>query len=183
MPIRFTKGVAPVAMEIESRCYKLQLPNGRVVDILSEIIGEMSKWLQYASHSPERGGYVLGYQHRKTGNITLECLSPPQEKDICSRIRCSIQHFFHGKVLQKAQSKNSYYMGVWHTHPQLIPSPSSIDLQDWRESARCEKTGGDYIFFFIAGTQGFRVWVGNSSTHEIIEIHEIKRNGALYVKK
>lgn len=92
--MRFTKGVAPAAMEIESRCYKLQLPNGRVVDILSELIDEMSKWLQHDTHAPESGGYVIGYQNRKTGNITLEFITPPHEQDICSRIRCTIKDFF-----------------------------------------------------------------------------------------
>lgn len=169
-------------MEIEPRCYKLKLPNGRVVDILSEIVDEMSNWLQYDSKSPESGGYIVGYQHRKTGNITLEFITPPHEQDFRSRIRCTISDFFHGKVLQKAKLKNSYYMGVWHTHPQLIPAPSTIDLQDWEQSLRYEKSGGDYIFFLIAGVQGFRVWVGDYSNREIVEIHEIPRYGALYAK-
>lgn len=169
-------------MQIESRCYKLKLPNGRVVDILSELIDEMSKWLQYDTHAPESGGYILGYQRMKTGNITLEFITPPHKQDICSRIRCTIKDFFHGRVLRKAQLKSSYYMGVWHTHPQRFPTPSSIDYQDWEKSIRCERTGGDYIFFLIAGTEGFRVWVGDFSSREIIEIHEFQRRGALYVR-
>ncbi|WP_312199810.1 Mov34/MPN/PAD-1 family protein [Anaerospora hongkongensis] len=169
-------------MEIESRCYKLKLPNGRVVDILSELIDEMSKWLQHDIHASESGGYILGYQHRKTGNITLEFITIPQEQDICSRIRCTIKDFFHRKLLRKAQLNDSYYMGVWHTHPQQIPTPSNIDYRDWQESLRCERTGGDYIFFLIAGTQGFRVWVGDYSNHKIVELNESQKKGSLYMK-
>lgn len=169
-------------MQIESRCYKFKLPNGRVVDILSELIDEMSKWLQHNTHAPESGGYIIGYQNRKTGNITLESITPPHEQDTCSRIRCTIKDFFHRRILRKAQSKSSYYMGVWHTHPQRFPTPSSIDYRDWEQSIRYERTGGDYIFFLIAGTEGFRVWVGDFLSREIIEINEIQRMGALYLK-
>lgn len=159
------------------------LPNGKVVDILSEVIDELSKWLQSNSALPESGGYILGYQHRQTGNITLEFVTSPHRGDMRSRIRCVIKDIFHGEILRNAQLRNSYYMGVWHTHPQLSPKPSSIDLQDWEQSLRSEKTGSNYIFFLIAGIEDFIVWVGDYSNHKIAEIHEVERDGDLYVKK
>lgn len=170
-------------MEIESRCYKLKLPNGRVVDILSEIIDEISKWLQHNTDLPESGGYILGYQHRKTRNITLESITSPHRQDFRSRIRCTIRDIYHGRVLQNAKKENSYYMGVWHTHPQRFPYPSSIDIQDWMKSILYERTGAEYIFFLIAGTRQFKVWVGDYSTNEIIELYESEKDGVLYVKK
>lgn len=181
--IHFMRRIATVVMKIESRCYKLKLPNGKVVDILSEVIDEISKWLQCNSDLPESGGYILGYQHRQTGNITLELVTSPHNGDIRNRIRCIIKDVFHGKILRIAQLRNSYYMGVWHTHPQLSPTPSTIDLQDWEQSLRSEKTGSNYIFFLIAGIEYFKVWVGDYSNYKILEIHEVERNGALYVKK
>lgn len=181
--IRFTKGVAVAVMKIESRCYKLKLPNGKVVDILSEMINEISKWLQYDGDLPESGGYILGYQHKETGNISLELITTPHSQDIRSRLRCNIKDVFHGKALRKARLRSSFYMGVWHTHPQLSPTPSATDIQDWRHSIASERTGSNYIFFLIAGTGYFKVWIGDYSNFEIIELYEVQRNGDLYVKK
>ena len=63
-------------------------------------------------------------------------------------------------------------MGVWHTHPQRIPSPSSIDWADWTDSLKKEKTGCEYIFFIIVGVEEWRVWMGDLKNGIIIEIFE-----------
>lgn len=170
-------------MKIEPRCYKLNLPNGKVVDILAELIVEISRWMQFGCDLPESGGYILGYQHRISGNITLEFITTPQEQDIRSRIRCIIKDVFHGKALRSARLQKSFYMGVWHTHPEVFPLPSLIDINDWNQSLNCEITASDFIFFIIVGTEDFRVWIGDYHNHTIIEVYETERNGDLYVKK
>lgn len=69
-------------------------------------------------------------------------------------------------------------MGVWHTHPQTIPSPSTIDWDDWKETLKEDKT----VFFIIAGIECIRVWVGDFKTKHIIEIHECQKDGDVYKK-
>ena len=76
----------------------------------------------------------------------------------------------------------SYYMGVWHTHPQRIPEPSEVDWNDWYQTLREDKTGCNYIFFIIAGTHEARVWVGNFITMEILEIFECQKVEGIYKK-
>jgi integrative and conjugative element protein (TIGR02256 family) len=71
-------------------------------------------------------------------------------------------------------------MGVWHTHPQDIPMPSSIDWEDWKQTLDVDKTGSEYIFFIIAGTVGTRVWVGNKNENSITEIEECMKTDGLY---
>ena len=58
--------------------------------------------------------------------------------------------------------------------------PSSIDLEDWKQTLVVDKTGSEYIFFIIAGTVGTRVWVGNKIENSIIEIEECKKTDGLY---
>lgn len=53
------------------------LPNGKIVDILSPVLDEIKKWLQDDNKKPESGGYIVGYQHEGTGNISLETVSHP----------------------------------------------------------------------------------------------------------
>ena len=61
----------------ESKCVKINLPNGKVVDVLNTVLDEISKWIQDDNMKQESGGYIVGYQHRESGNITLESVSHP----------------------------------------------------------------------------------------------------------
>lgn len=173
-------------MEINNKkkCVKIQLPNGKVVDVLDSVIEEICKWIQDDDRKSESGGYIVGYQHEKTGNISLERASPPFEADEKSRVYFAIKDRRHHRFLQKASRKKSYYMGVWHTHPQADPYPSSIDWHDWRETLRLDKTGCQFIFFIIAGTKKWKLWIGNSLSGDITEGIECKKNSeGIYIEK
>ena len=160
-----------LAVEISNikKCVKIQLPNGNVVDVLDSVIEEICKWIQDDDTKLESGGYIVGYQHAKTGNISLEKASHPFDADEKSRISFAIRDRRHHIFLQRASMKRSYYMGVWHTHPQADPNPSSIDWTDWKESLRLDTTGCQYMFFIIAGTTKWKLWIGNRSSGEITE--------------
>ena len=54
---------------MKNRCVKVQLPNGKVADILSSVIDEMRTWIQDTEEKPESGGYIVGYQHKESENI------------------------------------------------------------------------------------------------------------------
>ena len=107
-------------MEIRpnSKCVKIGLPNGKVVDVLSPVLDEICKWIQDDCSKPESGGYIVGYQHEHTGNVSLEAVSHPYLMDIKNRVRFDIRDPRHQLFLNKAKRNKSYYLGVWHTHPQ-----------------------------------------------------------------
>lgn len=169
-------------IEISNKCIKLKLPNAKVVDILPEVFEEIKKWTQNDVNSPESGGFLVGYQHKGTGNVSLENATYPQPLDYRDRIRFEIRDPKHKFYLLKAQARKSYYMGVWHTHPQRIPEPSNIDWEDWYGTLEMDRTACEYVFFIIAGTEGIRVWVGDFKTKEIKEIIECQKEGDLYKK-
>ena len=169
-----------MAIKLNNGCVKMQLPNGKVVDILTSVLDERSIWLQNDNEKPESGGYIVGYQHQETGNIVLEAVSIPYGLDRKSRIRFDIKDPRHDLFLQRSQRKKSYYMGVWHTHPQDIPVPSSIDWEDWKQTLAVDKTGCDYIFFIIAGSSSTRVWVADKNKNIITELEECVKKDGLY---
>lgn len=160
----------------------MNLPNGKVVDILTPVSNEIKKWLQNDPLSAEAGGYIVGYQHKATGNISLEGVSYPFPQDKRTRLHFDMKDFHHKAYLLRSKINKSYYLGVWHTHPQDVPIPSSIDLNDWHRTLELDKSAADYMFFIIAGRQMARIWVGNQSTQEIIEIHETRHTDGLYQK-
>lgn len=162
----------------------MNLPNHKVVDILTPVFDEIYKWSQDSEEKPESGGYIVGYQHVKTGNISLEAVSHPYCMDVKNRVRFDIRDPRHKLFLKKAERKRSYYMGVWHTHPQRVPIPSSIDWNDWHKTLLLDKTASQYIFFVIAGMQEIRVWAGDYRTGEIIELAETAKNeDGIYFRK
>lgn len=160
----------------------MKLPNGKVVDVLPEVFLEISKSIQNNNYKPEGGGFILGYKHERTGNISLEYVTSPQPLDIRSRGYFKIRDPIHKILLLKGRTRKSFYMGLWHTHPQTIPNPSSIDWQDWHETLIIDKTASEYAFFIIAGTEGIRIWVGDFKTKHIVEIFECEKEGELYNK-
>lgn len=165
-------------MEIgtENKCVKMILPNGRIVDILSGVLDEINLWLQDEKGKPESGGYIVGYQNEKTGNISLEGVSHPFLLDVRKRMYFGMRDPRHRLFLKKAYKRKSYYMGVWHTHPESVPKPSCIDWDDWRATMCLDKTGCQYVFFIIAGIDEWRLWVGDSRTGEIEEVWECPKN-------
>lgn len=173
--------VNTVAIKIVNKCIKMKLPNKKTVDILPNVLSEISKWVQTETNASEAGGFLVGYEDSKSKNISLDDLSHPFPLDIRNRIRFDIVDPKHKFFLIRAKANKSYYMGVWHTHPQTIPEPSNIDWNDWHDTLNVDQTACEYIFFMIAGTEGARVWVGDFNTKKIVEIYECEKAGDLYI--
>lgn len=169
-------------MEYVDRCVKLSLPNGQVVDILRPVLNAMGNWLQTTPLLPESCGFLLGYMNRVTKNITISELTTPKGQDKRTRYFCRLQDKSHFRALAENRKKANYYMGLWHTHPQAIPSPSAIDWTDWYDTLMKDKTGSEFIFYIIAGITEFRVWAGEIATGKICEIFEVEIFDGVYLK-
>lgn len=167
-------------MQYMNKCAKFCLPNGRTVDLLSYVLDEMAVWKQNEAHSPESCGFLLGYQNRNTGNITISHITSAQKNDYRSRFFCQIMDCNHYRLMRLHELQNNYYIGVWHTHPQPIPEPSHIDIKEWREIMRKDKVGADFAFFIIIGLAEYRVWVGDCKSMQISEIFECKQVDGIY---
>lgn len=169
-----------MAIKLDNGCVKMNLPNGKVVDILTGVLDEISRWVQKDDSQPESGGYIVGYRHQITGNVVLESVSPPFALDNRSRVHFDMRDPKHKLFLLKSKRRKSYYMGVWHTHPQSIPTPSTTDWEDWRQTLKIDKTACEFVFFIIAGTLGTRVWIGDKNNHSIVEINESQKTDGIY---
>lgn len=170
-------------MEYTNRCLKFKLPNDNCLDLLNDVLLKIRKYCQVKSDIPESAGFLLGYQNINTQNITIADCTLPQPNDLHTRFFCKIKDAFHfASLREKAKSKN-YYVGVWHTHPQEVPVPSSIDWRDWKEALLEDKSGTPYIFFIILGTKEFRVWLGDPIGNTICEIFESEMVDEIYTER
>ena len=164
-----------------NQCIKLNLPLEGTADVLTPVLQEMKKWIQDTADKPESGGYIVGYTHENSRNISLEQISHPFLFDERNRVRFKMKDPRHTLFLIKMARRQSYYMGVWHTHPQADPAPSSIDWNDWRKTLGVDSPAGRYMFFVIVGTERIRFWVGDTLDGSISEIYECpKDDSGLY---
>ena len=58
------------------------------------------------------------------------------------------------------------------------------DWNDWNETMHSDKTGCQYVFFIIAGTDEWRLWVGDLVTGTIQEAYECEKDtNGIYIKE
>ena len=125
----------------------------------------MDLYRQDESHKPEAGGIILGY--RRGAHLHVTQVTVPQVEDRRHRHEFYRSALHHQQVAQKewhASGQTMDYLGDWHTHPELHPSPSGLDLNEWKTICR-KRTHP--MLFMILGIRG-DIWVGLSISREII---------------
>ena len=80
----------------------------------------------------------------------------------------------HNRLVYKVwcdSDRTETLIGLWHTHPEPVPTPSGVDFEDWRKTLFHGDYVGDFLVFMIIGTQQIRVWRGdrNAQFHELIK--------------
>lgn len=166
---------------ISTRVYKFILPDGHILDIVPCVIKELIQHQQIRAESVESGGFLLGYEDRITRNITIDHITCPKERDEQRRNKYVLRSNGHASEVLAMAKQKSYYLGNWHTHPSLTPSPSSTDMSTWAYALNHDTSAGRYLIFLILGTGTFRVWVADSVSRYIVELNEAERKEELYV--
>lgn len=124
--------------------------------MLSEAVQQILKsYTQHDSKAKEAGGILLG-QVSARGVFVLKVTTP------CGADKASRVGFLRNK--QKAQYIIDYefensggkmiYLGEWHTHPEPLPSPSSVDLSMISDQYLKNKINEDFVLLIIRGTKG-----------------------------
>ena len=82
--------------------------------------------------------------------------------------------------IHKSSLNNSFCIGNWHTHPVSNPTPSLIDLSTWKkELSECKSSFGFQVYI-ICGIDGFKIWIGEEDTANIVECFECEKSEGIY---
>ena len=133
------------------------LPDGSVLlNFSEEVRGVFEKNVQVGDR-PESGGVLLGTVHERGLLVTVA--TTPTRLDRQFRYlfeRLPFGHRAVAKRLWRSSAGTTRYIGEWHTHPQDIPTPSGIDLHEWRKLAnlRADKRP---LLAVIVGRQALHV--------------------------
>ncbi len=137
------------------------------------VILKIKEYRQNHFLKPEAGGILLGRHIIESKNIIVDSISEPMTEDKQNRFRFFRTAKPHQKVIDKAwhDSHGAYnYLGEWHTHPESLPIPSNIDLNDWKRKLKQDTFYGNYLYFLIVGTQKIFVWEGCKLTGNITKL-------------
>lgn len=136
-----------------------------------EVISVFQSYTQDDASKLEAGGILLG--KRRRNHFEVMHVTEPTEFDERSRIHWVRSEKIHADIAKQYWIKSSgeiTYLGEWHTHPEVIPSPSQIDLDEWGIlSHNCSHPGG--MSMIIVGIQD--LWCGIAQKNAITRMHKI----------
>ena len=128
------------------------------IKISKSVLDQIYQYRQTSHLSSESGGVLIGRQIISTGNLIIDHCTVPMPLDVCKRtryLRKDPKHIEFFTTLRQRENNIYAYVGEWHTHPELIPSYSSMDLCNWKMIG---KESSMPHFHLIAGTKAFRIW-------------------------
>ena len=134
-------------------------PRQRLI-IVEHALQQMQAFEQHRCWDSEAGGVLLGRHLLDSRDVVVDEVSTPQDSDRRSRFGFfrSTKHERVARQRWFEQDRTSAHLGLWHTHPQIDPSPSSVDRRDWQQAVSRDTFEGDRLFFPIVGTRIMRIW-------------------------
>lgn len=135
----------------------LEPKSGRIVLLRAAILPLLDVHRQIDRNSLEAGGVLLGY--RRDPHIEVVQISEPGPADIRRRTffdRTDANHQKQATETWRTSGCFIDYVGDWHTHPEPSPTPSSVDIEQWRSLEG--RTILDPLLELIIGTK--EIWAG-----------------------
>lgn len=139
--------------------YKIDAKN--ILSIEDNAIHKMMKYWQKQGMN-ESGGILLGKARDDYSEFIITDVSEPCSKDKSGRYsfirnKKNAQMIMNEKWEQSNGEIN--YLGEWHTHPEIIPSPSFIDRRLLNQCLKKNEYSFDGLFMIIVGVNGY-LYVG-----------------------
>ena len=129
--------------------------------IKNEVLSIFKNYIQLKNSDSEAGGVLLGRHLIDSEDIVIDFITTPQKND-CRTRTSFFRSKTHNLIAQKMWEDSNQrfaYLGLWHTHPEHIPSPSMVDMKDWKQAIKKDKYEGDKLFFLIVGQKTNRIWM------------------------
>lgn len=142
--------------------------NGNLVVIMPNVIEQMLNHRQLTNDSNEAAGVLIG--ERRGKHLVIWDLSEPGLGDIRSRHAVDRRGPHHQRTVDEAFSRSGgtlQYLGEWHTHPEVTPSPSMKDLTTWIKNIH----GSDEMLLIIVGIE--HIWVAKKYLTRIKNLVQI----------
>lgn len=118
----------------------------------------------------EAGGIILGYVAKNYVEITD--VTTPNRFDLrnfLTFVRAKIPAQLRIDKVWKKSSGTKVYLGEWHTHSELNPSPSSEDRQMISKTFQETLMEIDFLYLIIVGLKG-AYWLGKQTDKGLVRL-------------
>lgn len=136
-------------------------PCGGVVEVSDSAAAVMMRLRQLESMAPEAGGMLLGRLIVESDDLIVDEVSEPAASDRRSRysfMRSKKHAQWRVSSAWEESEHTKNYLGEWHTHPEDDPTPSAVDLANWRRISKVAQYEQDFLLFVIVGRRQTRIW-------------------------
>lgn len=133
---------------------------GRRVTVYDEVVHIWHAHRQTAATASESFGVLMGTTSVDRREIWIEAVTTPMPRDSRSRSSFALRDPGHQRAVCRRFASSDgrmIYLGTWHTHPELVPTPSGIDRNDWVACLRANRKRP--LAFVLVGTEEVRVFV------------------------
>ncbi|MBO6571228.1 MAG: Mov34/MPN/PAD-1 family protein [Balneola sp.] len=149
------------------------LPNRGILKISSEPLKILNKFRQIDISNREAGGVLLGRFVLDSDNIVIDKVTSPQSKDRRSRFAFKKMDSYHQHRITQEWTETGgkiNYIGEWHSHPEINPNPSSLDIQEWKRKSKEDVYDNSFLIFIIVGIESISAWTVTKVDQSIIKL-------------
>ncbi|WP_419797723.1 MAG: Mov34/MPN/PAD-1 family protein [Terasakiella sp.] len=142
------------------------LMTGSHVLIKAQVWDTISQFTSDDEIKVEAGGVFIGCYRGPHIEIT-DCTVPfPGDNRLRMLFdRKDPMHQQKTHSLWRNSKQTKTYVGEWHTHNELVPSPSGLDRRTWNDVQQRFAFGKRPLFFMILGRQDN--WAGNANGYKL----------------
>lgn len=150
--------------------YAIEGTRKRLV-VRSSVLAHFEKMRQSSVQHKEAGGQLFGTFHDSTISITHA--TGPYPRDKRTRFRFTPCRIQEQTDIDTFFQQGCHFLGNWHTHPELIPRPSDIDISNTQQ--RFSRSVHQLLAFtmIIVGTApfpfGLSVSLVNAEAYTLLE--------------
>ncbi|PWK29720.1 Mov34/MPN/PAD-1 family protein [Pseudomonas sp. OV226] len=150
--------------------------NTRYVLFTEQALFHMYAYAQRRLWQKEAGGEIFSSEP-DAGGLIITAATGPHPSDRRSRFAWNPNINASDRYRQIEFSHNRHAVGLWHTHPENVPTPSGRDQATTREYLDAFRGDRSRYLMVIIGNRGsvprMAVWVAShQSTHKWVQLRE-----------
>lgn len=142
----------------------------RFVVFEPQVLSVFWKYRQRFFWQPESGGILLGRRRGRHLEVLAATEPSPHDKRFTYFFSRGVEG--HAEAAEQAWIRGGHqvdYLGEWHTHPQTIPTPSSMDRAEWCKLVQ-QHPDMTTLLTVVVGTKELRVELrGRRVGYDVLE--------------
>jgi integrative and conjugative element protein (TIGR02256 family) len=144
--------------------------SGQEIVLSDEVLQWFRRHAQKGFWQPEAGGQL--FARLTEARIDVELATGPYSSDIRRRTQFVPDKAKAQWDIDRLHKLGLHFIGHWHTHPELAPKPSSMDLSSIGDNVRLSKHHLNGFVLVIVGTGTFPdgLYLGIHDGSEVYEL-------------